>query len=401
MLSDLDRIMDQMFVGCVVVPMHERVHASFRWMTRGARVTRGYVVKATGRAPVLVCHPMERDEAAASGLTVRTVSEFGYERFAAEESSPVELYWRFYRRLLDDLEIEGSVGFVGDVPVELYRGVLSRLEQAGTEIASLDGRNPVERARKRKDLHEIEAIASVGRRTEMVIDAVREVLRDCRVDQGKLAHGASPLTIGDLKAIVRQEIVRLGMVEDHETILTQGRDAAVPHSRGNPAAVVEASSPIVIDIFPCDALSGYFFDTTRTFCVGEIPEETERLHTLVLEAFTAAAESVRSGTKASSYQHLVCDFFEANGMTTVRSEPAAVEGYVHGLGHGVGLDVHERPSFSTNPGNDDLIEDGDVITIEPGLYFPSRSIGIRIEDTFVVESGRARSLCTGSRGLRP
>jgi Xaa-Pro aminopeptidase len=344
---------------------------------------------------------MEREEAAASGLTVRSVSEFDFEKLAAAESSPVELYLRFYRTVLDALEVEGSVAFVGDVPVELYGQLLSRLNETGIEIASLDGRNPVERARKRKDRHEIEAIADVGRRTEMVVDSVREVLRECRIEAGRLAHGSSFLRIGDLKAIVRQEIVRHGMVEDHETILAQGRDAAVPHSRGNPDAVVEASSPIVLDIFPCDAGSGYFFDTTRTFCVGDVPQELERLHDLVVEAFTTAAESVRAGTKASSYQHLVCDIFERNGIATIRSQPATVEGYVHGLGHGVGLDVHESPSFSTNPGNDDLIEDGDVITIEPGLYFPSQGIGVRIEDTFVVEDGRARSLCSGARGLRP
>jgi Xaa-Pro aminopeptidase len=151
-----------------------------------------------------------------------------------------------------------------------------------------------------------------------------------------------------------------------------------------------------------DAATGYFFDTTRTFCVGEIPEELARVHAHVFEAFTMAADSVRAGTKASAYQHLVCDFFEKEGYPTIRGNPATTDGYVHGLGHGVGLDVHERPSFAIVPSNQDEIEVGDIITIEPGLYFPDRGIGVRIEDTFHVdESGRAISLCRGDRGLAP
>jgi Xaa-Pro aminopeptidase len=303
--------------------------------------------------------------------------------------------------VLDDLRIEGPIAFVGDVPVELYQGVLALLSSAGIEIAALDGHNPVEVARKRKDKTEIEMIADVGRRTELVVDEIRKILRECVVSDGTLIHGSGVLRLGDLKSIVRQEIVRHGMIEDHETILSQGRDAGVPHSRGDSNAVVLASSPIVIDIFPCDARSGYFFDTTRTFCVGPVSEELKETHELVLEAFDRAAGEVRTGELASAYQHLVCDFFESKGIVTIKSTPTTVEGYVHGLGHGVGLDVHESPSFSTSPGNTDRIEDGDIITIEPGLYFPSRGIGVRIEDTFVVENGRARSLCAGSRALEP
>src|SRR6185295_11500050 len=142
--------------------------------------------------------------------------------------------------------------------------------------------------------------------------------------------------------------------------------------------------PIVLDIFPADKTSGYFFDLTRTFCIGPIPDELRRLHAQVLEAFTRARDAMRPGTKASSYQSLVCDLFEANGHATTRSHPGTLEGYVHTLGHGVGLDIHEKPSFALNPTNHDLIETGDIVTIEPGLYYPDRELGIRIEDTFVV-----------------
>jgi Xaa-Pro aminopeptidase len=119
----------------------------------------------------------------------------------------------------------------------------------------------------------------------------------------------------------------------------------------------------------------------------------------VLEAFTRARDAVRPGTPASSYHSLVCDFFESKGYATLRSNPKTFEGYVHSLGHGVGLDIHEKPSFSL--AQHDTIEEGDVITIEPGLYFPEREIGVRIEDTFVVRATGVETLCRSDYGLRP
>ncbi len=402
MLSDLDAILRTHEIEALVVPMHEAMHPSFRWLSRGAKLTKGFVVKKCGEDPLLVYFPMERDEAAACGLPTASVLDFGHEQAHRDEAHAPRALARFFGNLFDSLSIRGGVSFAGNLPFELYLETAEELEKAGVRLVRLAGLNPVQLARKRKDPREVEIIRSVGERTEAVVDRVREVLRSSRVDGGRVIHGSRNLKLGDLKAVVSQEISRLGMVEDHETILSQGRDAAIPHSRGDASADVVPSVPIVLDIFPMDAATGYFFDTTRTFCVGEIPEELRRIHALVLEAFTTAAESVRAGTPASSYQHKVCDFFEERGFATIRSNSATTDGYVHGLGHGVGLDVHERPSFSIVASNNDEIEVGDIITIEPGLYFPERRIGVRIEDTFHVdESGRAVTLCHGSRGLEP
>ncbi|HEY2324536.1 MAG TPA: M24 family metallopeptidase [Thermoanaerobaculia bacterium] len=234
-------------------------------------------------------------------------------------------------------------------------------------------------------------IAGVGERTEQVVDDVRAALRDFKPG----------LKIGDLKAIVREGILRRGMLEDHETILSHGRDAGVPHSRGDANDVIREGVPIVLDIFPLDRETGYFFDLTRTFCVGRIPDELRRIHADVLEAFERSRDSMKPGTPAIDYQNAVCDFFEAKGYATTRTAPATLEGYVHSLGHGVGLDIHEKPSFGMGATNLDTVDEGDVVTIEPGLYFPDRELGVRIEDTFVVEGDGVRTLCRGSYGLEP
>ena len=87
------------------------------------------------------------------------------------------------------------------------------------------------------------------------------------------------------------------------------------------------------------------FDMTRTFCVGPVPEELRRFHGDVLEAFARARDAMRPGTPAQSYQAMVCDMFERKGYPTLRSDPKTLEGYVHGLGHGVGLEIHEARDF--------------------------------------------------------
>ena len=390
MLSDLDPLMSARGIGALVVPMHEALHPSFRWITRGAKVTRGYAIKTAGRDPLLVSYPMERDEAAATGLRTALVHDFGFDAIFRAASHPVAAYAELFDRILRAEHARGTIAFCGNVPFHLYHGIAELMVTRGWPVHRADGEDIIQLARKRKDTWEIDAIASVGARTEEVVDVVREKLRS-----GKRVR------LGELKDLVSYEIARRGMIEDHETILSQGADAGVPHSRGNRDAWVEPSSPIVLDIFPADRDSGYFFDLTRTFCVGPIPDELAKIHRDVEDAFLLACDKMRPGTPASSYQQLVCDFFEAKGYATMRGDPATLTGYVHSLGHGVGLEVHEKPSFSLLPSNHDMIEEGDIVTIEPGLYFPERGIGVRIEDTFVVHDGGVETLCRSSRGLAP
>lgn len=381
MIRDLDALLRARGIGAVIVPMHEAMHASFRWLSRGAKVTRGYAIKAADREPLLVTYPMEREEAKATGLEVRLVHEL----VAKAPSTPDE-YAELFANILGGAD---SVAFYGNAPVHLYIGIAAALARRGVQVHRSNGEDLIQLARKRKEPWEVEAIRSVGARTEVVVDGVRAMLRE-----------ATPsLTLEDLKRFVSSEIARLGMIEDHETILSQGRDAGVPHSRGDASARVVPSSPIVLDIFPADKTTGYFFDLTRTFCIGPIPDELQRMHDEVFEAFTRARDAMRPGTPAAHYQSLVCEYFEERGHATLRSSPKTMNGYVHSLGHGVGLDIHEKPSFSLL--QEDLIEEGDVITIEPGLYYPERGLGVRIEDTFVVTATGVETLCRSGYGLRP
>lgn len=404
MLSDLDRFMEQRAIDALIVPLHEAMHPSFRWLSRGAKVTRGYVVKVRDGEPLLLYYPMERDEAGKSGVATQSVNDFGFDRIFGAAADTAAGYGELFDEVLRAIGLAtgATIAFNGDLPIHLYVDVVFEMERRGWVVHRDRGENLVQLARKRKAAWEIEAIASVGARTEAVVARVRSTLRSSRIEADRVVHEGKPLRIGDLKLLVSSEICRLGLLEDHETILSQGTDAGIPHSRGDADAFVRPGVPIVIDIFPADRNSGYFFDLTRTFCVGPIPESLAAIHADVLEAFNRAAGAMRVGTAASDYQSLVCDFFEGRGYTTTRTHLQATSGYVHSLGHGVGLQVHERPFFNLSGLNHDQIEVGDVLTIEPGLYFPDREIGVRIEDTlWIDDGGTLRTFCKSDKSLTP
>jgi Xaa-Pro aminopeptidase len=118
---------------------------------------------------------------------------------------------------------------------------------------------------------------------------------------------------------------------------------------------------------------------TRTWCIGYAPDHVHAAYEDVWQVFQAEKAAYRLGEITSSYQVLACDLFDAKGHPTPRSHPGTLEGYVHGLGHGLGLNIHESPSFQLDSQN--TLEAGNVFTVEPGLYYPDRGFGIRVEDT--------------------
>jgi Xaa-Pro aminopeptidase len=142
---------------------------------------------------------------------------------------------------------------------------------------------------------------------------------------------------------------------------------------------------IVFDLFPREIGGGYHHDVTRTWCIGFAPPEVQATYDTVMRAFEiAVAAYEESGQPAYILQEAVLDFYESQGHPTQRSQPNTMQGYVHGLGHGVGLQIHERPSMSHLLRND-VLQAGNVLTIEPGLYYPDAGYGVRVEDMVYID----------------
>jgi len=177
-------------------------------------------------------------------------------------------------------------------------------------------------------------------------------------------------------------------------IVASGKQSAEPHQVGK--GQIQKGVPIVIDIYPQSKTSGYFADMSRTVCIGAAPVELKKMYDTVLAAQERAISMVTPGVATKDIQYAVEEFFDEAGYPTrgKGKEFEFAEGFVHAVGHGVGLDVHEEPHISRRGAS--KLQEGDVITIEPGLYYKHIG-GIRIEDMLVVTKTGAKNLTNFSK----
>ena len=227
-----------------------------------------------------------------------------------------------------------------------------------------------DRRRRVKTDAELAGIRRAQRSCEQALDAIRERLRV-----------GGEVTCEELRAEANRVFSETGMTTPDIVIVSHGAQTAVGHEPGHGA--IGEGEPIVVDLYPRDPESGCYADMTRTFCLGEPPEELVRYHALVREALDLAQDAIRPGTAGAELHRLVCDFFDGHGFPTQLSkEPGKVleDGFFHGLGHGVGLEVHELPGLGRN--GEELLA-GDVVAVEPGLYRRGFG-GCRLEDLVLV-----------------
>lgn len=254
--------------------------------------------------------------------------------------------------------------------------------------------------RLRKQPHEIAEIASAQAAVDRSLERVCTVLSEARINGEYIAHssyGSQGLTSEILRDIIEHSLYQEGYLAV-DTIVACGAQAADPHMRGS--GPIRAYQPIVLDIFPRSRSSLYFTDCTRTVFKGEPSQEMKALYEAVYEAQTGATEKVIADVDGFEIYAWVKKFFEEKGYpTNVSSRP--VYGFIHGLGHGVGLEIHEEPRLGSCHSE---LKEGMVVTIEPGLYYPQQlgSIpagGVRIEDTVVVRANGAEVLSSFSKRL--
>jgi Xaa-Pro aminopeptidase len=242
------------------------------------------------------------------------------------------------------------------------------------------------KAMETKDEAEVARIRKMGKITTQVVGRVAEYLtsREVRKDEVLLKENGSPLTIAEVKSKINLWLAELGAENPEGTIFAIGRDAGIPHSAGTPTDLLRLGQTIVFDIYPCEAGCGYFYDFTRTWTLGYATPTAQRLYDEVKAVYDKVTGNLDLNAPFKNYQRLVCEEYEKSGHPTPLNTPAPVEGYVHSLGHGVGLNIHERPWSGLTATNDNILKPGVVMTIEPGLYYPEKGLGVRIEDTLWV-----------------
>lgn len=386
MKNEIDELMQKHELDALLVTGAAQHNPAMIYMTGIAHITSADLIKKRGCKPVLFYNPMERDEAAKTGLTTKSLSDYQFHELLKQTDGDYfkALVLR-YQKMLTEFGINsGRVALYGKVEVGSAFALFNALQESMPEISlvgEVDNSMLME-AMATKDEAEVECIRRMGKITIEVVSRVADYLVSMPVEnQTLIKPDGRPLTIGEVKSKINLWLAELGAENPEDTIFAIGRDAGVPHSSGTASDYLRLGQTIVFDIFPCEAGGGFFYDFTRTWCLGYAPDEALKLYEDVLSVFLKMKESFSIGTYCPEYQKMACELFEAQGHPSIQNNPQTEQGYVHSLGHGVGLNIHERPWFGKNASPDETIRPGSVFTCEPGLYYPDRHLGVRIEDT--------------------
>jgi Xaa-Pro aminopeptidase len=333
-----------------------------------------YVERNGDRHVVISPFEVERVQAT-DGIQPHPLEEFGWDELVGEGRPLEEVELLTYVRACKALGVEDAV-----VPPTFPLELADRLRSEGIELRP--DRELFVRRRRVKTQAELAGIRRAQRGAEAALDGARELLRRAEPKNGSLVADGEPLTVERVKAAMRQGYGDHDLLSD-EFIVAPGGQGAMGHEMGH--GPIEPGQPIVIDQWPKDPVSSCYTDMTRTYVVGDVPEEIRTYHRLVHEALELSVELVKPGVAGRDVFVAVSELFHDAGYPTgLHKEPGEVieDGFFHGLGHGVGLEVHEQPWLSRYPG--ELVE-GDVITLEPGLYRHGYG-GVRLEDIVVVTS---------------
>jgi Xaa-Pro aminopeptidase len=395
--------MEQRGLEAVLISGKTHGNSAMVYMTNGAEISGGFVLKKRGAEPILLCSPIEREGAAASGLAIVNMNRYDFVSILRQTGDQLAATVELYRQMFADLDVSGRVGFYG---MEDQGRAWMLLDALNTQLEDIEVYGDFDvtvfdAARATKDEAEAERIREIGRRTCAIVGRTIEFLKSHQVREETLIQAdGSPLTIGRVHEEINRFIAEERLEDPEGVIFAIGRDAGIPHSKGNPQDPITLGKTIVYDIFPCEAGGGYFFDMTRTFCLGYAPPEVEKAYQDVYDCTEKLIGAYEVGTEARHYQQMTCEFFEDRGHPTVASNTKTEEGYVHSVGHGLGLAVHEEPRFSDVPSNTDVLRPGHVFTVEPGLYYPERGYGIRIEDViWIAPDGAIHNLTDFSKEL--
>src|SRR5712692_1344002 len=323
---------------------------------------------------------------------VFNIDAFGAKEFARTATSREELDAEVIKRFL------GSRG-VRRVAVGTYfpLGMAERLRAAGIELV-VDRELSERRRAKRPD--EIAALEATQRATEDAwakgVDALK---RSTVRKDGTLELDGETFTAERLRTVVEARLLELGCVSEG-AIVAPGKQAADPHLIGS--GPLRAGEAIVMDIFPQNRTTRYWADMTRTVSKGEPPAEITKLYEITRRAQDVGIKALRPGITGREVHELVEDVIWDAGYDTLRpgqqrsSNNGPPRGFIHGTGHGVGLEIHEMPSVGragTTP-----LAPGDVVTVEPGIYLPELG-GVRLEDMLVITETGSRNLTRAPRQL--
>ena len=379
MRKDLDSVLAEREADALLLYSESFKNPNMYYLTRFLAPDSFILLKRIDNPPTIVVSPMEFPRAQKESILkdVRSYADYNYLEIIKAAEDPRLGVMKF---LASVAKKELSEGTPITVPYNFPSLATDVLREEGLIIKPMF--NVIEKARETKEPDEIKEIKKVQEVVERVTTEIINLIADCDVGpKNTLIHKKDgkkrPLTVGEVKSMMGQALIGNWCAIEEELIVACGPRSADPHYQGNPEDELKANQPIILDIYPRGVRKRYWSDMTRTVVKGRASEEVKKMFNAVLKAKNACIDVLHEGVLGSDMFNLCCDILEKAGYGTIRGGKQIEKGFTHGLGHGVGLQIHESPSMS------ELykfpLKEHSIVTVEPGLYDPKVG-GVRIED---------------------
>ena len=389
MIEDLDASMRLKEIdGIVGYGESTLADPDLTYVSGGSVVRGGFYFKKCGKQPLLLVSKVDYGSAKRLGKVkrIQTFTQWGYEKLQKKYPGRFDASAQLVANVLKSEGIHGEVALFGRNDTAKALWFARTLRQHGVNVVGERPPTVVETARDTKERHELEYLRDVGDRTGKVVHFVLQLLRNAKEKRGRLEIGRKRATAGLIQSIIAVKLAELGLGTPEGTVFAVGPSGADPHNLGTLTAEIKKGRPIVFDIYP-QAQNGYWTDLTRTFTVGRADSKARRMYETVQAAQGDVLEYLRAGVSGDACMNRACDIIERAGFRSVRQlytgeRKNISSGFIHSLGHGVGLTIGESPylSFTCR----DLLKAGEVVTVEPGIYLPGYG-GVRLEDTVIIK----------------
>lgn len=337
-----------------------------------------------GEETVIMMSDLELDRAKSQAKVSTVLSYSRYEEAAkgagTENPDTVDVLREFLRE-------RG----INRVVVPSYFGIRNALllQDKGFDIDVRQ--DPFFEQRAIKNSDEISYIEQALRITECAVEKAIDYIRQTEIRDRYLYLGRDKVTSEDVRKLINIYLLENSMIAQH-TIVACGEDSSFPHNEGS--GPLMANAPIIIDVFPRSVISRYYADITRTVVKGSAPDEVKKMFDAVSAAQEVAFSMVKDKVNGREVHEAILVHFKNCGFESGDIE-GRMQGFFHGTGHGVGLDVHEPPRISKKT---DMLCTGQVVTVEPGLYYKGVG-GVRLEDMVVVQPDGVTNLTKSPKFL--
>jgi Xaa-Pro aminopeptidase len=363
--------------GILIVSASER-DANLYYATRFLAPD-AFVFIQTSTQKILLMSDLEIDRAKQQATVDLVLSYSAYDKKLKDQGMTEPKAADVIKAVLDEFGLTDLI-----VPTNFGVDLADALRERGMHISTR--KEPFYPERAIKSPEEVQHVLHTMQATEEALGHAVEVIRAAEIHRGQLYYEGRVLTSEFIKKLINVKLMENDCIAQH-TIVACGDDACDPHNEGS--GPFRAHEPIVMDVFPKSCKTGYYADISRTVVKGQPSDALRRVYDTVLQGQELGLQMVQAGASGKAIHSAIQDLFERLGYHTgVINE--RVQGFFHGTGHGVGLEIHEPPRISRV---DDTLQPGHVVTVEPGLYYLGIG-GVRIEDTVLVTGNGCENLTT-------